>query len=73
MKYPITIDKIGNSFLVTFPDVPEALTQGNSIEECLVMAKDALKTALEFYTNANQTLPLPLPSTTEQSQYFVEL
>lgn len=44
-------------FVVTFPDVPEALTQGDTLEEALNNAAHALETALEFYTDAR--LPLP--------------
>lgn len=71
MKYPVIIEKIGDSFLVTFPDIQEALTQGDTIEESLDMAKDALETALEFYFEDERKVPLP--SKTEKDQYFVEL
>jgi antitoxin HicB len=44
---------------VTFPDVPEAITQGDTSEEVALMAEDALVTALSFYTGEDQTLPRP--------------
>jgi antitoxin HicB len=44
---------------VTFPDVPEAITQGDTEEEVAVMAEDALVTALSFYTDDGQPLPRP--------------
>lgn len=48
-------------FTVTFPDIPEAITQGDTEEEAAAMAEDALVTALSFYADAAQ--PLPRPST----------
>jgi antitoxin HicB len=46
-------------FLVSFPDVPEALTQGEDAAEALVHARDALETALEMYVSEGQNLPHP--------------
>jgi hypothetical protein len=37
MRYPIDVKPDGKFFLVTFPDIPEAITQGKSLKE----AKDA--------------------------------
>jgi antitoxin HicB len=44
---------------VTFLDVPEAITQGDTEEEVAAMAEDALVTALSFYTDDGQPLPRP--------------
>lgn len=49
-------------FTVTFPDVPEAITQGESEEEAGAMAEDALVTALSFYTGNAERLPHPSPA-----------
>src|SRR5262249_27686726 len=46
-------------FTVTFPDVPEAITQGETAEEAAAMADDALVTALSFYPDRDETLPHP--------------
>jgi len=46
-------------FTVTFPDVPEAITQGETEQEAAAMAEDALVTALSFYTDRGETLPQP--------------
>src|SRR5271166_1907222 len=48
-------------FTVTFPDVPEAITQGDTETEAARMAEDALVTALSFYTDRAERLPLPSP------------
>ncbi len=49
-------------FTVTFPDVPEAISQGETEEEAAMMAEDALVTALSFYTDDFEPLPHPSPA-----------
>jgi antitoxin HicB len=49
-------------FTVTFPDVPEAITQGDTVKEAAAMAEDALVTALSFYTDHAEPLPRPSPA-----------
>ena len=51
-------------FTVTFPDVPEAVTQGEDEDEdeAAAMAEDALVTALSFYTDNAERLPRPSPA-----------
>ncbi len=61
--YPVTLTPDGDTFLVTFPDIPEAITFGTNQDEALKHAVDALETALSFYVN--DRLPLPTPSTLE--------
>jgi antitoxin HicB len=46
-------------FTVTFPDLPEAITQGDSEDEAAARAEDALVTALSFYTDQAERLPRP--------------
>jgi antitoxin HicB len=45
--------------VVTFPDVPEAITFGNSQADALRHASDALDAALSFYIDAGKDLPVP--------------
>lgn len=47
---------------VTFPNVPEAITQGDTEEEVAAMAEDALVTALSIYVEDGQPLPRPSAS-----------
>jgi antitoxin HicB len=49
-------------FTVTFPDVPEAITQGENEAEAAAMAEGALVTALSFYTDDAEPLPHPSPA-----------
>ncbi|AUH00876.1 type II toxin-antitoxin system HicB family antitoxin [Prodigiosinella confusarubida] len=59
MRYPVNLEPDTGGYVVSFPDVPEALTQGNTKEEALAMALGALVTSFEFYFEDNQRVPLP--------------
>lgn len=57
--YPVTLTPDDGTVLVTFADVPEAITFGVDEDEALLHAVDALETALSFYVEGRQTLPVP--------------
>jgi antitoxin HicB len=61
--YPVVLtpDPDGG-FVVTFPDVPEAVTQADDEDEALLRAADALETALSFYVDDRRPLPVPSPA-----------
>lgn len=59
MRYPVTLEPDNGVYLVQFPDIPEALTQGGSREEALEMALDALVTSFEFYFEDSEKVPAP--------------
>jgi antitoxin HicB len=44
-------------FTVTFRDVPEAITEGDTRDEALLRAEDALESALAMYVAAKEPLP----------------
>ncbi len=67
--YPVTLARDGDTVLVTFADVPEAITFGADEEEALLHAVDALETGLSFYIDARQ--PLPRPSKPKRGQKTV--
>jgi antitoxin HicB len=46
-----------DGLLVRFPDIPEALTQGGSLEEATSQAEDALAVALEGYLERGRPFP----------------
>jgi antitoxin HicB len=71
MRYPIEIKRDGRFLLVTFPDIPEAITQGRNLEEARQAAADALESALDFYFDASRQVPLP--SRVKSGGEFVEL
>ena len=60
--YPVTLIPDGDTLLVTFADVPEALTFGADEDEALRQAVDALETALSFYVDARKPLPTASPA-----------
>jgi antitoxin HicB len=59
MRYPIKLEPDTGGYVVSFPDIPEALTQGDTKEEALSMGLDALITALDFYFEDNRKIPAP--------------
>jgi antitoxin HicB len=71
MKYPVNLKPDGKFLLVTFPDIPEAITQGRNESEAMEAARDALETALEFYFEASRMVPAP--SRPKRGQRVVEL
>jgi antitoxin HicB len=58
-NYPVILTPDGDTFLVTFPDIPEAITFGNTEQEALAVAVDALETGLSFYVDDRKRLPVP--------------
>jgi len=73
MKFPVILasDKDDGGFVATFPDIPEAITQGETREEVLKMAQEALETALEFYFEDKRAVPAP--SKARRGQDVIEL
>lgn len=68
--YPVILEaQPEGGFVVTFPDVPEAITQGEDEDEALLYAVDALETALSFYVNSRE--PLPAASKPKRGQRTV--
>ena len=55
--YPVMLTPGDGSVLVTFADVPEAVTFGADDGEALLNAIDALETGLSFYVDARKPLP----------------
>ncbi|WP_323842592.1 MULTISPECIES: type II toxin-antitoxin system HicB family antitoxin [unclassified Moraxella] len=71
MYYPVTLTPDTDGFCVTFRDIPEAISQGDTIDEALEMAKDALAVAMEFYFEDNRAVPMP--STAQDGEHLVGL
>jgi antitoxin HicB len=60
--YPVELTPDDNdTLLVTFPDVPEAVTFGEDEAEALLMAEDALLVMLSAYMDDRQPIPEPSP------------
>jgi antitoxin HicB len=69
--YPVNLRKDGKFILVTFPDIPEAVTQGRDRAEALKAAKDVLETAMDVYFDERR--PVPAPSQPKRGQPVVEV
>jgi antitoxin HicB len=67
--YPVNLRKDGKFILVTFPDIPEAVTQGRDRTEALKAAKDVLETAMDVYFDERR--PVPAPSQPRRGQPVV--
>jgi len=60
MRYPVTLTRDDNdTFLVTFPDVPDAVTYGDTKEDALSRATDALLTIFDAYIKDRREIPAP--------------
>jgi antitoxin HicB len=72
LQYPIHIQLDTNGqYLVTFLDIPEAATTADTEGKALVMAVDALESALDFYFDDKRLVPPP--SRVKRGQHFVDL
>ncbi|MFT4021995.1 MAG: type II toxin-antitoxin system HicB family antitoxin [Acinetobacter sp.] len=71
MLYPAKFEKEGNSYNVTFRDIPEAITCGDDWEDALVMAEDALLVSMDFYFEDKR--PVPMPSALQEGEYLISL
>ena len=57
--YPVILTPDEGTVMVTFADVPEAITFGLDEDEALLQAVDALESALTFYIEDRKLLPTP--------------
>jgi antitoxin HicB len=72
LNYPITLTPDSNgTFLVGFPDFPEANSVGDDETDARRNAIEALETALEIYFDERR--PVPVPSAPEPGQAVVTL
>ena len=71
MKYFAQLLREEGGYTVTFRDIPEAITYGETLEEALDMAQDALETAMEFYFEDMRQVPIP--SKGQEGERAIEL
>jgi antitoxin HicB len=69
LNYPVILTPDDGTVLVTFPDVPEAITFAADEGEALLQAVDALESALSVYVA--ERAPLPVPSKAKRGQHTV--
>lgn len=65
--YPclLTPEEDAAGYVVSFPDVPEALTGAETWEESLALAEDALVVALGAYVRVQEDIPVPSAASAE--------
>ncbi len=70
-NYPVklTRDRKDGGYVVTFRDIPEAITQGNNVEEALSEAEGALQAAIE--ARIEDALDIPAPSRAKSGERMV--
>jgi antitoxin HicB len=72
LQYPVNLKRDSNgTMLVTFPDVPEAVTFGNDEADAIYHAVDAIETA--FMTYIEDRRPIPRPSAIRRKKWAVTL
>lgn len=72
MRYPakFTPAKEGG-YVVTFRDIPEAITQGDSLDEAMEMAHDVLVSSMDFYFEDRRAVSAP--SAPRRGERLIEL
>lgn len=71
-SYPAMLESNDEGgFIVSFRDVPEALTEAPNREEALDLAKDALITAIDFYIEDRRSFPEP--SSIKEGEVLIDL
>ncbi|MCW5982662.1 MAG: type II toxin-antitoxin system HicB family antitoxin [Bryobacteraceae bacterium] len=58
-SYSALFEPEDGGYVVTFPDVPEVVTQGESMDEAMAYAADALTVVLDEYIRRRRPLPKP--------------
>ncbi|MCL1961233.1 MAG: type II toxin-antitoxin system HicB family antitoxin [Desulfovibrionaceae bacterium] len=72
MRYPALFAPADEGgFVVTFRDIPEAITQGESESEAMEMAEDVLISSMDFYFDDRRQVPTP--SKARPGERMVEL
>lgn len=69
----LTPDPIDGGFVVSFPDLPEAITQGDNFQECLAEATDCLEEAITARMDDNLDIPLPSMASSEEHLVYLPL
>jgi antitoxin HicB len=73
MKYPASFkpDPEAGGLVVTFRDIPEAITQGDDDAEAMTMAEEVLLSSIEYYLR--QKRPVPASSEPQPNERMVAL
>lgn len=59
MYYPAKFSKEVDGYTVTFRDIPEAVTCGDTYEDAMAMAEDVLMSSVDVYLESGRLFPIP--------------
>lgn len=59
--YPVNVHRDTGSVWISCPDIPEMASAGDTLDEALFDAVDALESALSLYVERRAAIPLPTP------------
>jgi antitoxin HicB len=62
LSYPAKIRRDGETFMVSFPDLPGVYSMGDDREDAARHAVDALESGLYFLVKEGEALPIPSAS-----------
>lgn len=72
MKYPAHFEPAEEGgFVITFRDIPEAITQGDDLAEALKEAESSLVDAMDFYFEDGRAVPPP--SQAQDGEHLIPL
>lgn len=72
LRYPAHFEPAEEGgFVATFPDIPEAITHGEDIEDARLHAAGVVESALDFYIEDG--IAIPAPSKPKRGQHRIEL
>ena len=72
-RIPLVLDpQPEGGYTVTSPLLPELITEGDTISECLSNAEDAFAVVLEIYEDEGRPLPPEIPIDHEAGPVSVE-
>lgn len=77
LKYPVTIRPLtkeeGGGYLAEFPDLPGCVADGETVEEALHEAEDALKAWLAAANEFGDSIPEPTVAANYSGQWRIRL
>jgi len=72
-KLPLVLDpQPGGGYVVTCPFLPELITEGDTVQDALQNANDALSAIIEALKNLDRPLPPALQPAKKNSPLWVE-
>lgn len=73
-RVPLTLDpQPEGGYSVTSPQLPELLTEGDTVDEALANAQDAFAAVLEIYQEEGRPLPPGIQRATQDGRIETEL